>query len=106
MKSNSEIDWRARSRVEIGSTTRYRVAGREQFEHGELGDLSAIGALIWTEEEIAIGTEISFLVESADPDEAPIEFVATVVRVTPEKNERMMFGYGCQITETKNSEEP
>ena len=100
---NSEFNWRSHSRFEAGYAISYRVAGKKKIEQGELGDISGSGVLIWAEEEIAVGTEISLFVESADPAEPSTEFIATVVRMTPEKNERMMFGYGCRITQTKNS---
>lgn len=97
MQLKDAIDRRGRSRIDVGCTISYRIAGTADFFEGELGDLAEEGALMWIHHELDLGMEMFFLVDSTDPEETPTEFMATVVRINREKNSNGMFGYGCRI---------
>ena len=89
---------RAHPRIDVCGKVRFKGEAMEEFEQGELRNISQTGMLIWTQIQFELGDMLSIMVESDEPGSAPIEMKAKIVRNhLGENNERL--GYGCLIIE-------
>ncbi|MCP4410488.1 MAG: PilZ domain-containing protein [Gammaproteobacteria bacterium] len=100
--AEEEKEKRSFSRIGIHARVEYRVLGHETYRQGMLENLSASGALLWTEQQLPLDSEIKISITSDETDELPINITALVVRIADAKKESR-FGYGCQIKSTENA---
>ncbi len=90
------VEKRRFARTELNAAAQYRVAGDETPRQGWLGNISAGGILLWTDQALAMGTTLCLRISSDELGEGEVEITATVVRLEPQRlNER--FGYGCRF---------
>lgn len=89
-------DRRLHARIEIDTMIRCRHEPATTFEWVKLDNLSEHGALIWTQRTFAPGSHLLFIAEPDEPEQTPIEFEATVVRIEPRQQDSL-YGYGCLI---------
>jgi hypothetical protein len=89
---------RAFARIEINTPVEYRLETQGNSMGGLLDNMSAIGFLLWTEENIPIGAKIHITVKPDTDEELPIQLTASVIRINDEKRESC-HGYGCHLEE-------
>ena len=85
-------------RIDVAGKVRYRGVGMEDFEEGELKDISQAGIFLWTRSQFQLGDMLSVLVEPDEFGPAPIELKAKIVRSHSDDDESHT-GYGCLIIE-------
>lgn len=91
-------DKRLCPRIEIDTMIRCRREAATTFEWVKLDNLSEFGALIWTQQAIAAGSHLTCIADPDEPDQTPIQFEATVVRIEPYQ-QGSLYGYGCIINQ-------
>ena len=87
---------RGNPRILINGPMHYRQAESHDFQPGEIEDISADGALIWTGEVLPLDSELIIRLEADGPDETWADVVATLLYKLPEE-ENSLHGYGCSI---------
>ena len=89
---------RAHPRIDVCGKVHFKGESMEEFEQGELRNVSQTGILLWTQSQFELGDMLSIMIEPDEPGSAPIEMKAKIVRNHLGKdNERL--GYGCLIIE-------
>ncbi len=89
---------RAHPRIDVCGKVHFKGESMEEFEQGELRNVSQTGILLWTQSQFELGDMLSIMIEPDEPGSAPIEMKAKIVRNhIGEDNERL--GYGCLIVE-------
>lgn len=96
------IEKRQFARTEINATLQYRIADAEALREGLMGNISAGGILLWTEQELRVGTTLHLFIHSDELADLELEVTATVVRVDPAK-QGGRFGYGCRFEALYNN---
>lgn len=84
------------ARTEVNAAVQYRIADGETARDGWLGNISAGGVLLWTEDELPVGTTLYLRIHADELAEIEVEVTATIVRVTPTPQDGR-FGYGCRF---------
>ena len=79
----------------------YRILGEGDFHEGWLDNISANGVLFRGRQPLEPGARVLLVVEAEEAEQLPIEIMATVVRIDPERIDSRI-GYGCRIEGTKN----
>ncbi len=90
------IEKRQFVRIEISATIQYKVADAEMLHEGLMGNISAGGILLWTEQELWVGATLYLFIQSDELADNELEATATIVRVNPAKQDGR-FGYGCRF---------
>ncbi len=90
------VEKRQFARTEVNAALKYQIAGAEVLQDGLLGNISAGGILLWTEQELRVGTMLYLHITSDELVETELEVTATVVRIDPVRQSRR-FGYGCRF---------
>ena len=90
------IEKRRFARTEISAAVQYRVADDETVRHGWLGNISAGGILLWTEDELPIGTTLYLSLSAEELGGAGMEVTAIIVRLDL-RRQNGRLGYGCRF---------
>ena len=90
------VEKRRFARTEINAAVQYRVADDEAVREGWLGNISAGGILLWTEDELPMGTTLYLCIRADEWGGTEMEVTATIVRLDPVRQDGR-FGYGCQF---------
>ena len=90
------IEKRQFARTEINAELQYRIAGADVLHEGLMGNFSAGGILLWTEQELQVGATLYLFIHSDELADTDLEATATVVRVDPTRKDGR-FGYGCRF---------
>ena len=84
------------ARTEVNAAVQYWSTGAESLRDGWLGNISAGGILLWTGEELPVGTTLYLRIHADELAEIEVEVTATIIRVTPTPQDGR-FGYGCRF---------
>ena len=84
------------ARTEVNAAVQYWSAGVETLRDGWLGNISAGGILLWSGEELPVGTTLYLRIHADELAGVEVEVTATVVRVTSAPHDGR-FGYGCRF---------
>jgi len=87
---------RGNPRILIGGPMHYRQLESDDFQPGEIEDISADGALIWIGEVLPLDSELIIRLQPDGPDATWADVVATLLYKLPEE-ENSLHGYGCSI---------
>lgn len=90
------VERRRFARAEVDAALKYRIAGTDLVQDGWLGNISASGILLWTEQALPIGATLYLHITADELQGTGLEVTATVVRVDP-VGQAGRFGYGCQF---------
>jgi hypothetical protein len=86
------------ARTELDAAVQYWLADGGTPRDGWLGNVSAGGILLWTEDELPVGTTLYLRISADELGDAEVEVTATVVRLDPRRrDERFRHGYGCRF---------
>ncbi|QQS53572.1 MAG: PilZ domain-containing protein [Candidatus Competibacteraceae bacterium] len=96
------VEKRQFARTEINAAIQYRIAGTEILNEGVMGNIGGGGVLLWTEQELPVGTTLYLFIHSDELAEIELEAMATIVRVDPTKKDGW-FGYGCRFEALYNN---
>ncbi len=88
------VERRRFARTEVDAALEYRIAGTEVAQDGWLGNISASGILLWTEQTLPVGATLYLHITAEEGVE--LEVTATVMRVAPVK-QAGRIGYGCRF---------
>lgn len=84
------------ARTEVNAAVQYRIADGEIARDGWLGNISAGGVLLWTKEELPVGTTLYLRISAEALGDAEMEVTATIVRLVPTRQDGQL-GYGCRF---------
>ncbi|KAB2934495.1 MAG: PilZ domain-containing protein [Candidatus Contendobacter sp.] len=84
------------ARTEVNAAVQYRIADGETARDGWLGNISAGGVLLWTEDELPVGTTLYLRISAEELGDTEMEVTATIVRLDPARQSGW-FGYGCRF---------
>jgi PilZ domain len=84
------------ARTEVNAAVQYRIAGGEIPRDGWLGNISAGGILLWTGDELPVGTTLYLRISADELGDTEVEVTATIVRLDPTRQDGR-FGYGCRF---------
>ncbi len=87
---------RLNPRIDIDGDMRYQTPGSDEICAGLLENLSLGGARVWVAQELPAESELLVRIEADSPDEADLEFRATVLHMLPQQKVSL-YGYGCRI---------
>ena len=90
------IEKRRFARTEISAAVQYRVADDETVRDGWLGNISAGGILLWTEDELPVGTTLYLRLSAEELGDTTMEVTAIIVRLDA-RRQNGRFGYGCRF---------
>lgn len=90
------VEKRRFARTEINAAVQYRLAEGGTPCNGWLGNISAGGILLWTEEELPLGATLYLRISADELGDAKMEVTAIIVRLNPAR-QNGRFGYGCQF---------
>ncbi len=90
------VERRRFARTDVDAAIKYRIAGAEVARDGWLGNISASGILLWTEQTLPIGATLYLHITSDELEGIGLEVTATVMRVDPVK-QAGRIGYGCRF---------
>lgn len=90
------VEKRRFARTEIDAAVQYRIAEEGMTRDGWLGNISAGGILLWTGDELPVGTTLYLCIRADEWGGAEMEVTATIVRLDPVRQDGR-FGYGCQF---------
>ena len=95
-RMNTDFDRRLKSRIEISAEILYRLADETDFHVAELRDLTTVGAGIWLNRILPLGSMVHCRVEASGTQDRAIEFTATLIRWFDQRK-GILHGYGCTI---------
>ena len=84
------------ARTEVNAAVQYRLADGEAARDGWLGNISAGGVLLWTADELPVGTTLYLRLSAEERGDTEMEVTATIVRLDPMRQSGR-FGYGCRF---------
>lgn len=87
---------RLNPRIDIDGDMRYQTPGSDEVCAGLLENLSLGGARVWVAQELPAESELLVRVDADSPEEAGLEFRATVLHMLPQQKVSL-YGYGCRI---------
>ena len=91
------IEKRQFIRTKISASTQYRIADIGELREGFISNISAGGILLWSKQELQIGTTLYLFIQVDELADTELEVTATIVRsITPSVQEDR-FGYGCRF---------
>ena len=90
------VEKRRFARTEINAAVQYRIADDQAMHDGWLGNMSAGGILLWTKDELPVGTTLYLRLSADELGDAEMEVTAIIVRLNPAL-QNGCFGYGCQF---------
>ena len=98
------MDRRISPRVEWNGPVRYRTQSDGQFLTGFLADISTTGAMLWLQEDLAVGDPLEVVMKS-EFDPKPVHMQMTVKRKVEEARHGYQ-GYGCALETHEPWEKP
>lgn len=87
---------RLNPRIDIDGDMSYKTPGSDEIRQGLLENLSLGGARIWIGQELPTDSQLILRLEADTPEEADLEFKATLLHMLPRQKE-LLYGYGCTI---------
>ncbi len=87
---------RAHPRIDVDGKVRFKGIEMEDFEEGELKNVSASGILLLTPRQFQLGDILSVVLAPDEPGADPIEMQARIVRNHISADDALI-GYGCLI---------
>ena len=87
---------RSSPRIRIDGPMQYRQVESQDFQPGEIENISTNGALIWIPEDQPIDSELIVRIEPDGPENTWADLVATLLYKLPVRKDSMQ-GYGCSI---------
>ena len=90
------VEKRRFARTEIDAAVQYQIADGGTPRDGWLGNISPGGVLLWTEDQLPVGTTLYLRISADELGDAEMEVTATIVRLNPTRQDGR-FGYGCQF---------
>ncbi len=92
------VEKRQFARTEVNAAVQYQIGDSGTLRDGWLGNVSAGGILLWTEDEISVGTTLYLQISADELGDDEVEVTATVVRLDPRRRDgRFRQGYGCRF---------
>ena len=91
------IEKRQFTRTKINVTTQYQVTGAGELHEGFISNISAGGILLWSKQELQIGTMLYLFIRVDDLADTELEVTATIVRIITSNEQEDHFGYGCRF---------
>lgn len=92
------MDRRLKTRVEWNGPVKYRLLQSDPYATGILVNISTSGAMLWLDEDVAVGSRIEVLMQS-EYDPEPVQMHMRVVRHESSQREGY-YGYGCELEMT------
>lgn len=90
------VEKRRFARTEINTAVQYWIADDRTPRGGWLGNISAGGILLWTEDRLSVGTTLYLRISADELGDTEMEVTATIVRLDSRRRDGQ-FGYGCQF---------
>ena len=90
------VEKRRFARTEINAAVQYRVADDEAVREGWLGNISAGGILLWTEDRLSVGTTLYLRISADELGDTEMEVTAIIVRLDSRRRDGW-FAYGCRF---------
>lgn len=90
------VEKRRFARTEINAAVQYWIADGRTLRDGWLGNISAGGVLLWTEDQLSVGTTLNLRISADELGDTEMEMTATIVRLDSHRRNGW-FGYGCQF---------
>jgi len=95
------LDRRANPRTNINSQIKYWLTNNTSCNFGIVLNISQYGIALGLDQEIPTNSKLNVLMESEQKDEAPIEMITEIVRISKSFNDHA-YSYGCKILEVKD----
>ena len=95
---------RRHPRYNVGNRCQFRIGGMPSYGQGLLHNISASGIAIGVHRKLALGREITVLIETGDSRQLPIIIHATILREAGVTHDGL-YRYGCQIDRIRNPNE-
>ena len=90
------VEKRRFARTEINAAVQYQITDDGTPRDGWLGNISAGGILLWTEDPLSIGTTLYLRISADELGDTEMEVTATIVRLDPHRRDGQL-GYGCRF---------
>lgn len=84
------------ARTEINAAVQYQITDDGALRDGWLGNISAGGILLWTKDQLSIGTTLYLRISADELGDTEMEVTATIVRLDPHRRDGQL-GYGCRF---------
>ena len=90
------VEKRRFARTEINAAVQYWIADGRTLRDGWLGNISAGGVLLWTEDQLSVGTTLNLRISADELGDTEMEMTATIVRRDSRRRDGW-FAYGCRF---------
>jgi hypothetical protein len=90
------VEKRRFARTEIDAAVQYQIADGGTPRDGWLGNISPGGVLLWTEDQLPVGTTLYLRISADELGDTEMEMTTTVVRLDSRRRDGW-FGYGCRF---------